>query len=159
MSIHSYLPKIYRTHPHPPKICIHLTPPSDEMYPCNSIHLKYTILIETVLETLSIPQNLFSLQIKKRESPFRAYSVINSYFNSRSLHPLENVQFICPKNWFKYSIDLSMKCSRRNRKEIFTLTYTHIHTDTHTNAHTHTNTHTHIRIWRFVVAPPLMQFI
>ena len=55
-------------------------------------------MYENVLEPLSSPQSLFSLQLKIRESPFRAYSTTNTYFSSRPLQSSEKCNLFAPKS-------------------------------------------------------------
>ena len=94
-------PKYTSTHPHPPRPT-HIKCPPTPTYlkytftqlhpPIKCTHPKYTILINV----LKCSRTAFNTTVPlvptiKEKSPFRTYSVINSYFNSRSLWSLEKV--------------------------------------------------------------------
>ena len=94
-------PKYTSTHPHPPRPT-HIKCPPTPTYPkytftqlhppIKCTHPKCIILINV----LKCSRTAFNTTVPlvptiKEKSPFRTYSVINSYFNSRSLWSLEKV--------------------------------------------------------------------
>ena len=94
-------PKYTFTHPHPTRPT-HIKCPPTPTYPkytftqlnppIKCTHPKYTILIN-VLKCSRTAFNTTAPLVPtiKEKSPFRTYSVINSYFNSRSLWSLKKV--------------------------------------------------------------------
>ena len=54
-------------------------------------------MYENILEPLSIPQSFFSLQSKRRKSPFRAYSVINITLTQCHCSPWKKCNLFIPE--------------------------------------------------------------
>ena len=54
-------------------------------------------MYENVLEPLSIPQFVFSLQSKRRKSPFRTYSVIKASLTREHCSPWKKRNLLVPK--------------------------------------------------------------